>query len=44
VLFGARRLEHELWKTSSLRDTTIRLVRGGLALMQAGYRRLLRGR
>ena len=44
VLFGARRLEHELWKTSSLRDTTIRLVRGGLALMHAGYRRLLRGR
>jgi hypothetical protein len=44
VLFGARRLEHEPWKTSSLRDTTIRLVRGGLALMRAGYRKLLRGR
>ena len=44
VLFGARRLEHEPWKTSSVRDTTIRLVRGGLALMRAGYRKLLRGR
>jgi hypothetical protein len=44
VLFGARRLEHEPWKTSSLRDMTIRLVRGGRALMQAGYRKLLRGR
>jgi hypothetical protein len=42
VLFGARRLEHEPWKTSSLRDITIRLVRGGRALMQAGYRKLLR--
>ena len=44
ALFGARRLEHEPWKTSSLRDMTIRLVRGGRALMQAGYRKLLRGR
>jgi len=44
VLFGARRLEHEPWKTSSLRDMTIRLVKGGYALMQAGYRELLRGR
>jgi hypothetical protein len=44
VLFGARRLESEAWRTSSLRDRTIRLVRGGIALMRAGYRRLLRGR
>ena len=43
VLFGARRLEREVWKTSSLRDRTIRLVKGGLALMRAGYRKLLRG-
>jgi hypothetical protein len=42
VLFGARRLEREAWKTSSLRDRTIRLVKGGLALMRAGYRKLLR--
>jgi hypothetical protein len=44
VMFGARRLEREAWKTSSLRDRTIRLVKGGLALMRAGYRKLLRGR
>ncbi len=44
VLFGVRRLERESWKTSSLRDQTIRLVKGGVALMRAGYRRLLRGR
>jgi hypothetical protein len=43
VLFGARRLEREAWKTSSLRDRTIRLVKRGLALMRAGYRKLLRG-
>ena len=43
VLFGARRVEGEMWKTSSLRDRTIRLVKGGLALMRAGYRKLLRG-
>jgi hypothetical protein len=43
ALFGAHRLEREAWKTSSLRDRTIRLVKGGLALMRAGYRKLLRG-
>ncbi len=43
VLFGADRVEREAWKTSSLRDRTIRLVKGGLSLMQAGYRKLLRG-
>ncbi len=42
-LFGARRVEGEMWKTSSLCDRTIRLVKGGLALMRAGYRKLLRG-
>ena len=44
ALFGARRLEREAWKTSSLRDRTIRLVKNGVALMRAGYRKLLRGR
>jgi len=43
VLFGTRRIERETWKTSSLRDRTIRLVRGGVDLMRAGYRKLLRG-
>jgi hypothetical protein len=43
VLFGESRLEREPWKTSSLRDRTIRLVKGGIALMRDGYRKLLRG-
>jgi hypothetical protein len=43
-LFGAARVEREAWKTSSLRDRTIRLVKSGVSLMRAGYRRLLRGR
>jgi hypothetical protein len=44
ALFGAHRLEREAWKTSSLRDRTIRLVRGSFTLMQSGYRKLLRGK
>jgi hypothetical protein len=44
ALFGARRIELETWKTSSLRDRTIRLVKGGVDLMRAGYRKLLRSR
>ena len=43
-LFGAARVEREAWKTSSLRDRTIRLVKSGVSLMRAGYRRLLRDR
>lgn len=41
ALFGAERIREESWKTSSLRDRTIRLVRSGVALMRGGYRRLL---
>ena len=41
-LFGARRVASEPWKTSSLRDTTIRLVRDGLAMVAGGYMDLLR--
>ncbi|HEY2533656.1 MAG TPA: DUF2285 domain-containing protein [Xanthobacteraceae bacterium] len=44
ALFGTRQIEREAWKTSSLRDRTIRLVRGGVDLMRTGYRKLLRGR
>jgi hypothetical protein len=44
ALFGAQRVQREAWKTSSLRDQTIRLVKGGVDLMRAGYRKLLRGR
>jgi hypothetical protein len=43
VLFGAGQVERQPWKTSSLRDRTIRLVKGGIALMRDGYRKLLRG-
>jgi hypothetical protein len=42
VLFGERRVEQEEWKTSSLRDATIRLARAGLQLMERGYLKLLR--
>jgi hypothetical protein len=44
ALFGAQRVQRESWKTSSLRDQSIRLVKGGVELMRAGYRKLLRGR
>ncbi len=40
-LFGHERLNREPWKTSSIRATTIRLVKGGIALMRGGYRKLL---
>lgn len=40
--FGAARVASESWRTSSLRDATIRLVRTGLAFADGNYRRLLR--
>ncbi|PPC88767.1 MAG: hypothetical protein CTY36_16755 [Methylocystis sp.] len=40
-LFGHERLNREPWKTSSIRAMTIRLVRGGIAMMRGGYRKLL---
>lgn len=40
-LFGATRVAGETWRTSSLRDATIRLVRTGVALSRSDYRRLL---
>jgi len=39
--YDAARLETEPWRVSSVRDTTIRLVRSGLALMRKDYRKLL---
>jgi len=42
VLFGEARIAAEPWKTSALRDTTLRLVRDGAALVDHGYRKLLR--
>jgi hypothetical protein len=44
ALFGSGRAAAEPWKTASLRDNTIRLVRTGRKLMAGGYRDLLRGR
>lgn len=41
-LFGPDRVAAEPWKTASLRDATIRLVRSSVALMRGGYRKLLR--
>jgi hypothetical protein len=41
VMFGGERLQHEPWKTASVRDATIRLVRHGIGLMRGGYRTLL---
>lgn len=41
-LFGKARVAADLWKTASLRDATIRLVRGGVALMRGGYRKFLK--
>ena len=42
-LFGPAAVEDEPWKTASLRDVTIRLVRSGRELMRGGYLRLLKG-
>lgn len=44
ALFGAARVAGEPWKTSSLRDATLRLVRDGLGMVDGGYRSLLRPR
>jgi hypothetical protein len=41
AMFGEARLASESWKTSSIRDVTIRLVRDGKALIDGGYRSLL---
>ncbi len=44
ILFGPARVAAEPWKTASVRDATIRLVRNGVAFMRGGYRDLLRRR
>lgn len=44
VLFGPQRVGAHAWKTSSVRDATIRLVRSGMSMMRGNYRRLLRNR
>jgi len=44
VVYGVERIRPEHWKTSALRDSTIGLVEGGLAMIDGGYRQLLRHR
>ena len=44
VLYGKSRIAAEIWKTSALRDSTISLVRDGRAMIEGGYRSLLRQR
>jgi hypothetical protein len=41
-IFGVSRVAAECWRTSPLRDATIRLVRSGAALVRGDYKRLLR--
>nr|WP_249803761.1 DUF2285 domain-containing protein [Bradyrhizobium zhengyangense] len=43
-LFGKKRIPERAWKTHDLRNRTVRLVQGGLALVRGGYRKLLRPR
>jgi hypothetical protein len=42
VLFGSVRISERDWRTHDLRNSTIRLVQRGFALMRGGYRALLR--
>lgn len=42
AVFGAEAMEREDWRTASVRDATIRLVRTGRALMRGGYLKLLK--
>jgi hypothetical protein len=42
ALFGKKRIPERAWKTHDLRNRTVRLVKGGLALVRGGYRKLLR--
>lgn len=44
TLFGHRRVQADLWHESSLRYATMRLVRDGMAMIDGGYRDLLRHR
>lgn len=42
ALFGKKSIPDRAWKTHDLRNRTVRLVKGGLALVRGGYRKLLR--
>ena len=43
VIFGARRLRADPWKTSSLKAQVVRLAAYGRKMVEGGYRDLLRG-
>lgn len=43
ALYGAARVAAEPWKTSALRDATLRLGRDGAAMVRGGYLVLLGG-
>ena len=43
ALFGAEAVKRYVWKTSSIRGQTIRLVKDATGMMRGGYRKLLRG-
>jgi hypothetical protein len=43
ALFGAARVAAQPWKSASLRDATLRLVRDGRAMSRGGYLALLGG-
>lgn len=44
VIFGVERVASIPWKTSALRDTVFDLVKDGFAMIDGGYRKLLRRR
>lgn len=44
VIFGVERVAAEPWKTSALRDAVLDLVKDGFAMINGGYRKLLRHR
>lgn len=44
ALYGQDRVASDPWKTSSLRDSTMALVKDGLAMIQGDYLSLFRHR
>ncbi|MFU0506381.1 DUF2285 domain-containing protein [Pseudaminobacter sp. NGMCC 1.201702] len=44
AIFGVERVASDPWKTSALRDAVIDLVKDGFAMIDSGYRKLLRHR
>lgn len=44
ALYGRNRVASDPWKTSSLRDATMALVKDGLSMIKGGYLSLFRRR